>query len=84
MRQYEIARRADIHPTILSAILHGAIGVRRDDARVARVAAVLGLRPENCFTDVNEASTSAGINGAAVNETQVGNVSTVQRSVYGF
>jgi transcriptional regulator with XRE-family HTH domain len=46
VRQYEIARRAKLHPTVLSAILTGAIPVRPSDSRLARVAEALGVSAE--------------------------------------
>jgi transcriptional regulator with XRE-family HTH domain len=49
LRQYEIARRARLHPTVLSAILHDAIPLQADDARLARLAAVLEIPPSECF-----------------------------------
>jgi transcriptional regulator with XRE-family HTH domain len=50
-RQYEIARRAGLHPTVLSAILTGAVQVGPGDARIVRVAEVLGLTPAECFDE---------------------------------
>jgi hypothetical protein len=51
VRQYEIARRAEIHPTVLSALLSGAIPAKRNDARVLAVARVLGLDADVCFEE---------------------------------
>lgn len=61
LRQYEIARKAKVHPTVLSAFVHDAIPVRRDDARVVAVGRVLGLEPAECFEreDERELSGSA-------------------------
>jgi transcriptional regulator with XRE-family HTH domain len=49
LRQYEIARRARLHPTVLSAILHDAIPLQPDDARLSRLADVLGIHPSDCL-----------------------------------
>ena len=49
LRQYEIARKAKIHHTVLSRIICGIDEVKRDDPRVLRVAAVIGLEPSVCF-----------------------------------
>lgn len=46
---YQIARKARLHPSTLSRIIHGAELVRSGDPRVLAVARVLGLRPEACF-----------------------------------
>ena len=49
LRQYEIARKARLHPTTLSALVHNAIPVRRNDRRVLAVGHVLGLGEAECF-----------------------------------
>lgn len=48
-RQYQIARRADLHPTTLSQIVNDALPLRSGDVRVVRVGAELGLAPDDCF-----------------------------------
>jgi hypothetical protein len=48
-RMYQIARRADVHPVALSAIMNGSLPIRADDPRVQRLARVLGLTPDECF-----------------------------------
>jgi len=53
-RVYRIAASAGVRPNELSGIAAGSIQVRRDDPRVARVAAVLGLTPAECFTDAEQ------------------------------
>jgi hypothetical protein len=58
VRQYELARKARIHPTILSAILNSAIPVRAGDQRVVRVGAVVGVSAAECF-DNEEGADSA-------------------------
>lgn len=49
LRAYEIAHRANLHPSTLSRILHGIEDVMPGDPRVLRIAKVLGVRPEECF-----------------------------------
>jgi hypothetical protein len=51
-RQYEIARAAHVHPTVLSALLHSIVPIRPGDPRVIRVGAVLGVPPAACFEEV--------------------------------
>ncbi len=51
VRQYELARRARLHPTVLSALLNGAIPVRHADERVVRVGQVVGVPAVECFDD---------------------------------
>ena len=48
-RQYEIARLAGLHPTILSKIINGAEPVKFNDPRVIAIGLVVGLQPEECF-----------------------------------
>lgn len=56
-RLYQIAAAAGVRANELSGIAAGSIKVRRDDARVLRVAAVIGLDPADCFkTDLEVAS----------------------------
>lgn len=49
-RQYEIAARARLHPTSLSAMLHGAVPIAENDPRVIRLATVLAMPPADCFS----------------------------------
>lgn len=53
-RQYEVARKAALHPTVLSAIVRGAIPVKRNDRRVLRLGEVLGLKPDECFEEASD------------------------------
>jgi hypothetical protein len=46
---YQIARRADVHPVALSAIVNGSLPIRADDPRVSRLAEVLGIPLAECF-----------------------------------
>ena len=54
LRAYEIAHRANLHPSTLSRILNGIEDVMPGDPRVLRIAKVLGLSPEECFKEVIE------------------------------
>jgi len=51
LKAYEIAHKAGIHPTTLSQILNGIYRIEPEDPRVLRVAKILGLKPEECFSD---------------------------------
>jgi hypothetical protein len=51
VRMYQIARAVNVRPNELSGIFAGSIEVRRNDPRVLRVAAFLGLSPGECFED---------------------------------
>ena len=57
-RVYEIARAAGVRPNELSGLATGSIQVRRNDPRVARIAAVLGLSTEQCFDQSDQAEAS--------------------------
>jgi hypothetical protein len=46
---YRIALDADLHPTTLSRLLHGAEPLRPNDPRVLRVAKILGLDTQTVF-----------------------------------
>jgi hypothetical protein len=48
-RSYQIAHAAGMHPSTLSRWITGAERTKPGDPRVLRVAAVLGLAPEECF-----------------------------------
>jgi diphthamide synthase (EF-2-diphthine--ammonia ligase) len=50
-RIYQIAAAANVRANELSGLATGSIAVRRDDARVLRVAALLGLNPGECFDE---------------------------------
>ncbi len=51
-KAYEIAHKAEIHPSTLSKILNGIEDVRKGDPRVLRIAKVLSLRPDECFEEL--------------------------------
>ena len=46
---YRIARKANVHPTVLSRLIHGADPVKENDNRILAIAQVLGLAPHECF-----------------------------------
>ena len=52
LRAYEIAHKAEMHPTTLSRILNGIEDVKPGDSRVLRIAKVLGLKPSECFEEL--------------------------------
>jgi hypothetical protein len=64
-RMYQIARRADVHPVALSAIVNGSLPIRADDPRVGRVALVLGLSPDECF-ESDEVGTADAVRAGSV------------------
>ena len=49
LRAYQIADAARVRRNELSGIASGSIKVRRDDPRVGRLAALLGLPIDACF-----------------------------------
>ena len=58
VRVYQIAAASRVRANELSGISAGSIPVRRDDARVLRVAAFLGLAPDECFAECDRAVNS--------------------------
>lgn len=58
LRAYEIAHKAEIHPTTLSRILNGIEDVRPGDQRVLRTAKVLGLKSDECFVELGNEHSS--------------------------
>jgi hypothetical protein len=59
-RLYELAQRAQLTPQELSAYLHGARPIYREDPRVIRLGAVLGLAPEQCFARPRRSRSGVG------------------------
>jgi hypothetical protein len=57
-RVWQIARASNVRPNELSGIAAGSIKARRDDPRIARVAAFLGLSLDQCFDDDHQAVAS--------------------------
>jgi len=51
IRQYEVAMKAEVHPSVLSAIVTGAIPLQADDPRVLRLARVLRVPPREAFAE---------------------------------
>ena len=49
-RQYELAHIAGVHPGTLSAWLNGIYRVRPGDARILKIAKVLGVPRGKAFT----------------------------------
>ena len=49
-KQYQLARAADVDPSIFSALLNDIIPLRQDDPRVLRIAEVLGVPADEAFT----------------------------------
>ena len=50
-RQYEIAHAANVHPSVMSALLNGIVPVRHGDPRIVRIGRELGIPPQECFED---------------------------------
>jgi hypothetical protein len=48
-KQYEIAKSAKVHPTILSSLINDALPLKEDDARVMRLAVMLGVAAKHAF-----------------------------------
>ncbi len=51
---YKIAWQARVHPTMLSKLMTGAERAKPRDARVLRIAAILGIRPADAFAPEQE------------------------------
>lgn len=56
VKQYAIARAARLHPSTVSCLVNSIVPIREHDARVIRLGAALGLRPEECFVELEEIS----------------------------
>jgi len=50
-REYQLARKAKIHPSTLSGLINGIQEPKPMDPRVVSVAKILGLDPEEAFED---------------------------------
>jgi hypothetical protein len=55
-RSYQIAHEAGLHPSMLSKLLHGIEKVEPYDPRILKVAEILGIQPDDCFTPDPETS----------------------------
>ena len=53
-KQFELARRADMHPSQFSQIVNDIIPIQPGDERVKRIAAVLGVPVTEAFTVIKE------------------------------
>ncbi len=51
LKGIEIARKAKVHPVFLSRVICNSIRLKAGDKRVLRIARVVGVRPEECFTE---------------------------------
>lgn len=51
-RQYVIARKAGLHPSLVSHLLNGSKPIRRHDARVLRLADALGLSADQAIEEI--------------------------------
>ena len=49
LKSYEIAHKAEMHPSTLSRIICGIEKVKPNDHRVVALAQVLDIPPEECF-----------------------------------
>lgn len=50
-RQYRLAQRARVDPTVLSAWLNGARAPRPGDPRVIAIGKLVGVSADECFED---------------------------------
>jgi hypothetical protein len=50
-RQYQIAKAAGLHPTVMSALLHDIRRVTPDDPRVVAIGKVVGVEAADCFSE---------------------------------
>jgi hypothetical protein len=51
LKSYEIAHRAEMHPSTLSRIICGIEKTKPNDPRVIAVGQVLDIPPEECFRE---------------------------------
>jgi hypothetical protein len=49
-KQHHLARLADVHPSIFSALVNDITPIRAGDPRVLRIAEVLGVPASEAFT----------------------------------
>jgi hypothetical protein len=54
VRQYKLAHKAGLHPSVLSRIICGIDHVKPGDQRVLKVAEALGFPKENIFFEIDE------------------------------
>jgi hypothetical protein len=48
-RQYEKAREANLHPTLVSSLLNDIVPLRENDPRVLALGKALGVPDAECF-----------------------------------
>jgi hypothetical protein len=48
-KSYELAKAAKVHPTTFASFLHDALPFKDGDARVLRIATVLGVAAKEAF-----------------------------------
>lgn len=53
-RLYQIARRADLHPSLVSHLVNGSKPIRRWDERVFRLAEAVGVPADQAIADDTE------------------------------
>jgi hypothetical protein len=51
MKQYELARAADVNVSVFSSLVNDIVPIQRNDPRVVRIGALLGLSPAECFDE---------------------------------
>jgi len=59
IRGYQLAALIGVHPTTLSAWLNRIYKVRRDDPRVIRLGALVGVPADRCFAEAEPDPTVA-------------------------
>jgi hypothetical protein len=57
---YQLARRAGLHRTTLSVMLHGGATVRNGDPRIVTIGGLLGLQPHECFAESEDVDVPCG------------------------
>ena len=56
VRQYVLAQRAGLHPSLLSNLINGAVPIHPNDPRVLKIAAAVGVPAEQAFCNRDEAA----------------------------
>lgn len=49
VRQYTLAQRVGVHPSMISHLLKGSVPIHKNDARVLRLAAAVGVPADEAF-----------------------------------
>ena len=50
-RQYAVAHRAGLHPSLVSHLLNGSAPIQKDDVRVFRLARAVGVPADRAIED---------------------------------